>query len=95
MRLELQSALCAELTEANLRGWPLTAVISMSRFPATGAGAKARPSGFGLVATLSVGRRYDLLYWDEVGPQVFSGGVCRGAPHGVPPLPAFALQETG
>ncbi len=47
----------------------------------------------GLVATLSVGRRYDLLYWDEVG-QVFWAASAE-VPRTVFRLsPAFALQET-
>ena len=92
MRLELQSALCAELTEANLRGMAFDGSYFYVPLPATGQVQKLDRQ-LGLVATLSVGRRYDLLYWDEVG-QVFWAASAE-VPRTVFRLsPAFALQET-
>ena len=92
MRLELQSALCAELTEANLRGMAFDGSYFYVPLPATRQVQKLDRQ-LGLVATLSVNRRYDLLYWDEVD-QVFWAASAE-VPRTVFRLsPAFVLQET-
>ena len=92
MRLELQSALSAELTEANLRGMAFDGSYFYVPLPATRQVQKLDRQ-LGTVATLSVSRRYDLLYWDE------RGGVFWAASAEVPRTvfrlsPTFALQET-
>lgn len=55
MRLELQSALCAELTEANLRGMAFDGSYFYVPLPATRQVQKLDRQ-LGLVATLSVNR---------------------------------------
>lgn len=78
--------------EANLRGMAFDGSYFYVPLPATGQVQKLDRQ-LGLVATLSVGRRYDLLYWDEVG-QVFWAASAE-VPRTVFRLsPAFALQET-
>ena len=64
MRLELQSALTAELTQANLQAMAFDGSYFYVPLPAERQVLKLDRQ-LGRVAVIPVNRRFDLLYWDE------------------------------